>query len=1102
MSEPPCTPRLQLQLRATPRWLDGSGTSRDLPPQDGLLLAWLALEGASPRARLIALLWPDKAPDAARNALRQRLFQLRRLCGADLTEGTTVLALGAGVTHDLADAGSVLEGVEFPLGTAAATWLEQQRQRRRARAVHALVERSEQAEAAREWPEAIAQAREALALDPLSEPAHLRLMRLHYLAGDRAAALLAFDACERMLKDEVGARPSPEMLALLDTVQRTAPPAPRTRGLPVSVLRPPRLIGRDAERRALREALAAQQLPWLFGEAGFGKTRLLQEAAAENPGWVVAQARPGDGPVPYASLGRLLQAVLAARPGLRPVMEQGQCARVLGQVTAALVPAATPERDLHQVLAQARTLGLDVLVLDDLHHADEASLEMLLALTTEATADQPAWVFASRSADGGPALRQLHAALLERVRLRAIALGALSAAGVQEFVASLALPGLDAAALAPRLYRHAGGNPLFLLETLKALLLRPAGAQGDTLPPLDGIAQLIGHRLARCSPAALRLARCVALAGPDFSTALAIELLGVGTLDLADAWAELEAAQLLREQAFAHDLIHDAALASVPAPLARQMHGAIAALLQQRQAAPERIAAHWSASDTPAAAVPHLLAAGERALAALRPREACMAFEQAARLLEAQGDRHAAFEALDRWFTQAAPRREPDTLRLLDQLSAWADSPLQRATAAGHRAAVLERAGEWGSSGDTAAHALSLFEPHEAPELASGLMLQVAVGELHQGHADAALGTLFRALALAEVAGNDRRLAETVGTLGNVLMWVGRLNEAYPHQLRGLRLHEAGARPTGMLTSLLGCTGNRLEVGRHREAAEHLALADRLALQHELELSQGWPIFDGHRARLALDLGRFREALPLLEVALERYRADQPSQVIAVHNQLTRLWMRLGQWARARQSAQAALALSDEAAPVYAARALELASEVGVAPRGAPTPLAVYDEIRQRYGHATQRIDFALRLGRARHVPGAGGLAAVRALRDEAQGMGHGALTLLAEMRAIDAARRASDAEAAAEHACAALRLFETHEPYGAYRAEVWLAAASGLAPLDPPRARAVLAAGRAWVQETASTQVDAPFRESFLTRNPVNRELLSLKLQGPALPT
>ena len=35
------------------------------------------------------------------------------------------------------------------------------------------------------------------------------------LAGDRAAALLAFDACERMLKHEVGATPSPETLALL-----------------------------------------------------------------------------------------------------------------------------------------------------------------------------------------------------------------------------------------------------------------------------------------------------------------------------------------------------------------------------------------------------------------------------------------------------------------------------------------------------------------------------------------------------------------------------------------------------------------------------------------------------------------------------------------------------------------------------------------------------------------------------------------------------------------------------------------------------------------------------------------------------------------------
>lgn len=45
----------------------------ELAARDALLLAWLAVEGPTPRARLASLLWPASTDDAARNALRQRL---------------------------------------------------------------------------------------------------------------------------------------------------------------------------------------------------------------------------------------------------------------------------------------------------------------------------------------------------------------------------------------------------------------------------------------------------------------------------------------------------------------------------------------------------------------------------------------------------------------------------------------------------------------------------------------------------------------------------------------------------------------------------------------------------------------------------------------------------------------------------------------------------------------------------------------------------------------------------------------------------------------------------------------------------------------------
>ncbi|TXC66780.1 hypothetical protein FSC37_16115 [Piscinibacter aquaticus] len=237
---------------------------------------WLAIEGPTPRARPAQLLWPDSAPQAARNALRQRLFQLKKLAGIDLVAGQDVLTLADGVLHDLETSDDMLAGLDIEAGAELLEWLARQRQRRRERLRQSLAELSDMAERAQDWADALGHARELLALDPLAEDAHRRLMRLHYLAGDRAAALLAFDVCERILKDEVGARPSPETLALLRTVEaaREAPAAPV---IPVAMTRPPRLLGREAERGQLELALRESAVALLRGEAGMGKSRLLAE---------------------------------------------------------------------------------------------------------------------------------------------------------------------------------------------------------------------------------------------------------------------------------------------------------------------------------------------------------------------------------------------------------------------------------------------------------------------------------------------------------------------------------------------------------------------------------------------------------------------------------------------------------------------------------------------------------------------------------------------------------------------------------------------------------------------------------------------------------
>ena len=119
-------PSLHLSLSGSPQVRLADGSSAPLAPRDAALLAWLALEGPTPRIRLAQLLWPDSPPEAARNALRQRLFQLKKQFGDGLIAGTATLALDDRVRHELAESDSVLGAADHGFGQELSDWLAQQ----------------------------------------------------------------------------------------------------------------------------------------------------------------------------------------------------------------------------------------------------------------------------------------------------------------------------------------------------------------------------------------------------------------------------------------------------------------------------------------------------------------------------------------------------------------------------------------------------------------------------------------------------------------------------------------------------------------------------------------------------------------------------------------------------------------------------------------------------------------------------------------------------------------------------------------------------------------------------------------------------------------
>jgi DNA-binding SARP family transcriptional activator len=686
-------PSLRLSLHGAPRLVDADGRVHSLERRDAAILALLSLDGATRRARLLDLLWPDAEPDAARNTLRQRLFQLKRRAGRDLVTGTELLALAPDVVVDAeaavataapADA-QLLAGLDYADCAAFDDWLAQQRQRAAERQREALVAQAEAAQAQGRLADAIALAERLVTHEPLQEHAHRRLMRLHYLRGDRGAAIAAFERCERVLKDELGTRPDAETLALLATVESSRPALPAKRApLPATILRPPRLIGRERELDAMRLAWDGGAAFLLLGEAGVGKSRLLAELATEAPGSLHVAARPGDAGVPYAALARLLRALAERRPAALEAAPRALLAAVLPErgepgSDAGTLPKAALQTAMAAVLRAAADAAIDAVLLDDLHFADDASLELVLGLADAEPAVPTRWGFAQRAAEGGEAAHRLRAELVATGRLASIELAPLDLEAIAALVDSLGLPGLQGAPLAPQLAQRTGGNPLFILETLKQWVGAPAAA---ALPRPLSVGQLIERRLRQLSPQALAVARLAAVAGGDFSVALAERLLGTATLELADAWQELEQAQVFRGAAFAHDLVYETALACVPLALRERLHGQIAAALEAAAADVARVAFHWGRSLDAERAIPALRAAARAALDRFQRPTAAAHLERVVELACGLGRSAEAFEVQHELVQllqafDTGPRHEA----AVDRLLALAGSPAERAQA-------------------------------------------------------------------------------------------------------------------------------------------------------------------------------------------------------------------------------------------------------------------------------------------------------------------------------------------------------------------------------------------------------------------------------------
>ena len=1088
--------------------LDPAPATHRLSPKDAALLAMVALDGPVSCEQIASRLWPGADRRKGDTNLRQRLFRMRRDLQAHLVHGHTRLELAADVETDWAasvariatdaEAGreELLGALEFDDQPDLALWLDGARRRWRAQRDAALAEAAARCESTGSVALGLRYALRLVEADPLSEHAQRRVMRLHYLRGDTSAAIAAFEAFERRLRDELGMRPSAETLELLGTIERAAASVPARRAIvPASLVRPPRLVGRGPELDALARAWRERRVFLVAGEAGIGKSRLLQEFVAGSEGVVFVRAQPGDAGVPYALLARLLRTALGAGARELPPSRRDPLALILPELGPPPTVSGEAQRLLlrravEQTLEESAHGGLRAVVLDDLHFADEASVEALQHLACGDALAELAWGFAQRPADAGVALATLRSALEELGRILVVTLKPLGEAQIAELMESLALPALDVQRLAPALLRHTGGNPLFVVETLKDMLLAGVDAGDGRLPQPDTVGALVERRLAQLSPAALKLARAAALAGPTLSAELAAAILEVHALDLAEPWRELEAAHVIRDGAFAHDLVYEATVASVPEPIARILHARIAQHLEARAAPAAAIAPHWDGAREWRKAGDAHAAAARQARSASQRRHEVDHWEQARACYDRAGDADRSFDArCESVQALIVMRGVAQAQILIDALVAEAATGTQKA------AALIARANAALMAVD---HRTGIAAAREAAAAARAQHDDALWFEAERLHAVGLAQGGFPVEALAVIEPLKERIEAEATSEQKGRFWADYayvLNTARRLRDTAAALRHAidNATSVGDLAELATLTSNLATVqGNLGHVGDALQLAERaLALQGQLGETDGptGGVVETYVGLYCGMAGRYDDALQRLDAALERFRRDaQPLWIAVASNHKAQFLLELGQHARARQ----ALDYEPPPVPGVQARGEALAARIerALGKRG-DARLQRALELLDRGGDPHIRMQ--AQLDQAMRADPRSAAARCEEVMRTASQLEFNGVHLRAALLRTRALHEAGSHQEALAQLRAVLPLLERLQPVDMYVPDAWWIALQVFdANGADDEAMGALAAGTRWIRQVALPHVPEPFRESFLHRNETNRALLA----------
>jgi DNA-binding CsgD family transcriptional regulator/tetratricopeptide (TPR) repeat protein len=580
-------------------------------------------------------------------------------------------------------------------------------------------------------------------------------------------------------------------------------------------VRSPVVVGRVSQLAALEANLDAAchgqgRTILLAGEAGIGKSRLVAEAraraAAHQMRILEGDCFEPDRTVPYAPLLALLQAYVADRSSHTVSHDLTQIApefvdllpdlaRFLPNVPLASV-LDSEHGHLRRVHAFAQFLihltaeRALVVIVEDLHWSDDASLDVLLALARRLAGRPILLLFTYRSDEVAPSLRHM-LALLDRERLAdEIALPRLASPETEAMLRTIFnQPQPIRADFLHAIHDLTDGNPFFIEEVVRSLIAagdifrsggrwERRGLEHLRIP--RSVQDAVIRRVDALSLDALGVLRPAAVAGRFFDFAILQVLTGRGERALLELFQELVAAQLVIEEsaerfAFRHALTRQAIYATMLARERRTLHLAVAQAMEQLHATRIEsyfadLSYHFAAGEAWEKAMEYGERAGTRALTLYAPQAAVEHFSRAM-----DAAMHLAI------FPSVHLHRERGrALALLGEFDrALADyqAALTRAQAEDDARAewqaLLDLGGLWAGhdyarAGEYFEQSLTLARTLDSPDTIADTLMQLGGWYLNIERTDEAEESLRSALAIFEQSGDRYGVARSIDLLGTV----------------------------------------------------------------------------------------------------------------------------------------------------------------------------------------------------------------------------------------------------------------------------------------------------------------------------------------------